>query len=107
MMKQKKKWKMSYQAKERLQAAGLITLITGAITLPIAIAYVTQADYKYVEGDHVTMVVGDDVGEIIDSKYANSGSVPRYTIRVILKDGTFTEFDFHETQIKGLVKKIN
>ena len=106
-MKEKKKWKMSYVVKERLQIAGFITLMAGIVAAaPIAL-YLTESDYKYQEGDVVELLVGDRVGTIADVNYTSDGDVPKYDIRILDMAGKPSELEYYETEIKGLVKKIN
>ena len=106
MQKQKRKG-LSYEVKNILGNLGLILAIVAIPGFIGVHAYIYQAEYKFVEGDVVDLLRNDNEGTIVDSLYADSDSVPEYMIRITDKYGKFTESKFYESEIKGLVKKIN
>ena len=101
---QSKRKKMSNTAKDSLLMAIVISAIVG---IPATIMLALEGEYKYLEGDHVNMLIGERSGVIEDVLYTNLWHVPKYSVRFTDETGKPHEITFYESEIKGLVKKVN
>jgi hypothetical protein len=101
---QSKRKKMSNTAKDNLLIASVVAALVG---IPATIMIALESEYKYLEGDHVNLLIGERSGVINDVLYTNLWHVPKYSVRFTDETGKPHEIEFYESEIKGLVKKVN